>query len=263
MDKEVKLALFKIIENFFNLFGFNISKSFEAIKNVPRFLYTIFIYKKRCSINNKKFPLLLKFIRPKLNDLKAQAGIAKGHYFFQDLWAAKKIFKERPKMHIDIGSRIDGFITHLLTFMEVTVIDVRPLESNVEGLKFMQTDATDLSSIPNNSVESLSCLHAVEHFGLGRYGDLIDPDAYCKAMKEMARILAHRGRLYFSVPIGVERLYFNAHRVFSPQTVLDIFRDFKLVSFAAIDDNGEFHEDVKPNDLLEAKCACGLFEFTK
>jgi hypothetical protein len=73
--------------------------------------------------------------------------------------------------------------------MPVTVIDIRPLTSTVEGLTFMQADATDLAGIQDDSVESLSSLHAVEHFGLGRYGDPVEPDACFRAMQALVRVL--------------------------------------------------------------------------
>jgi SAM-dependent methyltransferase len=147
--------------------------------------------------------------------------------------------------------------------MPVTVIDVRPLESSVTGLTFIQTDATYLKDIPDNSVESLSSLHAIEHFGLGRYGDPIDPEACFKAMQTLVRILKPGGRLYFSVPIGIERVQFNANYIFSPDTILNAFQSLELVSFGIINENGEFFENVSPHDYRDYKMVCGLFEFKK
>ena len=123
------------------------------------------------------FPLLRENLEPVLTDHKAQAGISRGHYFHQDLWAARRIFKRAPARHLDVGSRVDGFVAHVLTFMPVSVIDIRPLESDVDGLSFVRGDATRLTQA-STSVESLSSLHAVEHIGLGRYGDPLDPDGW-------------------------------------------------------------------------------------
>lgn len=201
-------------------------------------------------------------VRPFLHDFDADAGEASGHYFHQDLWAARLIYERRPSHHLDIGSRIDGFVAHLLTFMPVTVIDVRPLPSQVVGLSFIQGDATDLSDVRSDSIESLSCLHAVEHFGLGRYGDPIDPDAPSKAIGAMARVLAPGGRLYLSAPIGAERVEFNAHRIFNPLTIPKE-SGLPLLSFAAIDDAGNLILDATPEDFGDAHYACGLFVFTK
>ena len=136
-----------------------------------------------------------------LNDWDAQAG-SLGVYFYQDLWAAKKIFALKPSEHFDIGSRVDGFIAHVLPFMPLTMIDIRPLSEKVEGLKFIQADATNLDGIADNSIISLSSLCAPEHFGLGRYGDPIDPEACFKALKSMQRVLAKGGHLYIAVPVG-------------------------------------------------------------
>jgi SAM-dependent methyltransferase len=146
----------------------------------------------------------------------------------------------------------------------VSVVDILPLNSTTPGLTFIQEDATLLSHFENGSIASLSSLNAGEHFGLGRYSDRVDPLAHLTFMSSLARALAPGGRLYFSVPIGRERLRFNSHRVLSTSTVLKGFPSLSLCSFSYVDDDGEMHEDV---DLSEAPadmhCGCGLFEFTK
>jgi hypothetical protein len=191
------------------------------------------------------------------------AGITGGHYFHQDLWAARKIFEQRPTEHFDIGSRIDGFIAHLLVFMPVTVVDIRPIASNLKGLTFFQDDASELAKVSNDSIHSISTLHVAEHFGLGRYTDPIDPQACFKFMESLQRVLAPGGRLYFSVPVGRERVEFNAHRVFAPKTILDTFYGLELVSFSFVGDDGEIYEDTDPLALPQSEMACGLFEFSK
>lgn len=200
---------------------------------------------------------------PCLDDWSGEAGGGGRQYLLQDLWAAKKIFKHNPQYHFDIGSRIDGFISHLLVFREVTVVDIRPLLHNIEGLRFVKSDATTLTAFASNSVESLSTLHAAEHFGLGRYGDAVDPEACYTFMHSLVRVLAPGGRLYFAVPVGRERVQFNAHRIFSPDTIIAEFGALELLSFSAIMDDGAFLENVPPSAARDANYACGLFEFTK
>jgi len=233
----------------------------RSVRNLPHFVRTLAQYRAACS--GSPFPLTATDIYPALQDFDANAGEASGHYFFQDLWAARKIFDRRPERHIDIGSRIDGFVAHLLTFMPVTVIDVRPLTSSVRGLDFLRADATNLDGLADQSVESISSLHAIEHFGLGRYGDRVDPDGWRKALLALQRVLGPGGRLYLSVPVGRERLCFNAHRIFSPMRVLDAVSNLELVSFAGVDDSGRFLDGVKPEGLANQEYACGLFEFTR
>jgi hypothetical protein len=208
------------------------------------------------------FNIKLAHLHPRLGDRYHDAGIANGDYFHQDLWVAQKIFAANPQEHWDVGSRIDGFVAHLLTFRTVNVIDIRKLESKVPGLIFHQGDVTALE-IPDDSIESLSCLHAMEHVGLGRYGDPIDSWGYFKGMQELQRILALGGRLYFSVPIGKERVEFNAHRVFNPLTVTEAFSSLSLIAFAAINETGDLIDPARPEDFKTVRSACGLFVFEK
>ncbi|MEP6917637.1 MAG: DUF268 domain-containing protein, partial [Acidobacteriota bacterium] len=202
-------------------------------------------------------------IQPIVNEYRSQAGVARGHYFHQDLWAARCIYAEAPPSHTDIGSRVDGFVAHVLTFMPVTVIDIRPLQSAVEGLTFLQGDMCRLDAIPTSSVPSLSCLHALEHVGLGRYGDPLDPDGWLKALRELSRILAPGGRLYLGVPVGHERLHFNSQRVFAPLTIVDALPDLRLLRFSAVDDFEDFVEDADIEAFATVNYSCGLFELTK
>lgn len=244
-----------------SMIGIDPSRAVNLVAGTPRFVGEALAYRR--AVGDGPFPLRLDSIYPILGDAGATAGATGGHYYHQDLWAARKVFARRPARHVDIGSRIDGFITHLLVFMPVEVIDIRPLTGDTEGLTFTQGDATTLAGFADDSLDSLSTLHAVEHFGLGRYGDPIAPSSWRLAVGALARVLAPGGRLYFSVPIGRERVVFNAHRVFSPHTVLASFPSLRLVSFSAVDDAGDFFPDADPGRFADAHFSCGLFELTK
>jgi hypothetical protein len=202
-----------------------------------------------------------KSLYPVWNDFAGPAGDL-ADYFYQDLWAARKIYEQRPPRHVDIGSRVDGFIAHLLPFMPVEYVDIRPLDKPVPNLTVILTDATSLEAFANDSIVSLSTLNAAEHFGLGRYSDPIDPLGCFRFMSSLCRVLAPGGRLYFAVPLGPERLEFNAHRVLALRTVLAHFSSLKLISFSYVDSGGWLHEDVAP-DVPADSDSCGLFEFTK
>jgi SAM-dependent methyltransferase len=232
----------------------------RALRGLPAFVRDAAKY--RGAQDGGSFALSLGGLFPVLGERYEGTG-ALGHYFHQDLWAARKIRAAHPAKHLDIGSRVDGFVAHLLVFMPVTVIDVRPMKSTVEGLSFVQEDATSLRAFADDSVESISTLHAVEHFGLGRYGDPIDPRGPFKMMKALARVLQPGGRLYFAVPVGRERLEFNAQRVFAPRTIVDGLAPLRLVSFAAVDDAGALRDPSTIEEIEGAHYACGLFELTK
>ena len=201
-----------------------------------------------------------------LTDRYEKAG-SEGQYFWQDLWAARLIAKNKPYEHYDIGSRIDGFIAHLSCFMErIHLIDVRPFEMNIPGVDFKQEDATNLGGVPDESITSISALCSLEHFGLGRYGDPIDPEACYKAMRSIERVLAPGGHAYISVPIGWEHLEFNAHRVFYPQTIKDVFSHCDLIEFSTTD-GSSIEKDAPISKYDDEKDNMGgrfgLFHFVK
>ena len=183
------------------------------------------------------------------------------HYFYQGVWAFRKIKESGTRSHIDVGSRID-WVALLSTITKVTFFDIRPFKARLEDLVVRKASILDIP-LEDNSVGSLSCLHVAEHIGLGRYGDSLDPKGTKKATRELARVLAPGGNLYFSVPVGKTRVCFNAHRIHSPQQILDYFRDLELIEFSAIDDYGRLRQNMEPGDLADATYACGLFHFTK
>jgi SAM-dependent methyltransferase len=208
-----------------------------------------------------------------LEDRFSEAGTMSGDYFHQDLLVARKIFLANPKRHVDVGSRIDGFVAHVAVFREIEVFDVREIKSSVKNIVFKQADLMQLPEGMENYCDSISALHSVEHFGLGRYGDPIDCNGHVKAIRNITAILKPQGTLYFSVPIGTQRIEFNAHRVFSVQYLWDLLKDdYHLLSFSYVDDDGNFHENV---EFLEEAVkrnfgceysrinGCGIFELKK
>ncbi|MDR1916617.1 MAG: DUF268 domain-containing protein [Synergistaceae bacterium] len=187
-------------------------------------------------------------------------------YLNQDLWCAQKIFDNPPKVHYDIGSSVNGFITHLLSFKQkVVLIDIRNLELfNIPNISFIREDATLLSGIENDSIESFSALCSLEHFGLGMYGDPIDPNAHINAFKSIQRVLKNGGNAYISVPVSKHSyLRFNECRVYSPQYIIDQFRSLKLVEFSCVQEFGEGLQNNVSIDTIDDHYYYGLFHFCK
>lgn len=212
------------------------------------------------------FRIKEEFMWPIIGDKYAPAGTM-GNYFWQDLWAAKQVIRSGVKEHFDIGSRLDGFIAHLLSSdIDVTMIDVREFPGKVDTLHTIVDDATTLHQIPDESIESMSALCSIEHFGLGRYGDPVDPEACFKCFDSIQRKLKKGGRLYISLPIGSERVEFNAHRVFYASTVVNSFTQLSLQEFSCTAD-GKIEYDVYihkyDNDEHNGEYRYGLFVFVK
>jgi len=240
-----------------SFFGINILK-FLSLKYFFKYLIDFFKFKKEGGKITHFYPIL--------DDYKEQAGSAKGHYFHQDLLVATFIHNSKPKRHIDIGSRIDGFVAHVACFQEIEVFDIRPLKNTGHlRIKFIQGNLMLLNENLIEICDSLSSLHALEHFGLGRYGDPIDPLGHLKGFKNMHRMLRSKGVLYISFPIASKsKVYFNAHRVFHPTEIIEWSKGlFELVRFDFIDDKGDLHKEKSFNDLPFLDYGCGIYTLRK
>lgn len=183
------------------------------------------------------------------------------HYFFQAAWLARRLHEKKPSLHVDVGSSA-MMINVLSADVKTVFVDYRPLHVRLSNLSSLAGDIVRLP-FQDGSITSLSCLHVLEHIGLGRYGDPINPDGSLLAAAELQRIVKPGGRLFLSVPVGRERVCFNAHRVFWPSTVRNFFRELQLKAFSLVDDAGRFTEDVPPDAAAALEYGCGLFEFAK
>src|SRR3546814_10903240 len=130
--------------------GLDLPLLVRSLRGAPRFLQDMRVYGK-ANANSGRFNVQLGSPYPCLSDYHQSAGEVGGHYFHQDLWAARTVFEQRPATHLDVGSRIDGFVAHLLSFMPVTIVDVRPLDSHISELTFVHADATNLRSEEHTS----------------------------------------------------------------------------------------------------------------
>jgi hypothetical protein len=210
-----------------------------------------------------RFKIKWKNRYPQLFD-KTKGTSFDAHYIYHPAWAARIIAKNKPSKHIDISSSLN-FSTMLSAFIPVEFYDYRPANLKLNNLTSQKADLTSLF-FKDNSIESLSCMHTIEHIGLGRYGDPIDPDGDIKAMKELSRVLAINGNFFFVTPIGKPTIQFNAHRIYSYEQIISYFPDLILREFSMVPDNG-LEEGIIKNASKELadsqKYACGLFWFTK
>ncbi|MDB5132556.1 MAG: hypothetical protein JWR02_2305 [Mucilaginibacter sp.] len=203
---------------------------------------------------------------PCLNDNTANTDFDR-HYIYHPAWAARVVKIINPDFHIDISSTLH-FSTILSAFIPVKFFDYRPAKLELANLSSQREDLMSLS-FASGSVHSLSCMHTIEHIGLGRYGDKIDYDGDLKAVAELSRVLAKGGNLLFVTPVGATaRIQFNAHRIYTKQLVANMFANhgLKLKEFCLIPENeADGGLVVNPNDDLMTRqvYACGCFWFTK
>ena len=183
------------------------------------------------------------------------------HYFYQSVWLSRRLVETGQPKHVDIGSSIT-MLAVTSAQVQTIFVDYRPLKVQIDNLVPI---AGSLLKLPfaDNRLGSLSCLHVIEHIGLGRYGDPLNPQGTKLAARELARVLKPGGKLYVSLPVGRERTQFNAHRVFHPSTVVEMFTGLHLVNFDLIDDGGNWLPRAELSAGAGCEYGCGLFEMTK
>lgn len=183
------------------------------------------------------------------------------HYFFQEAWASRMLAAEKPSDHVDVGSRL-SFVATISAFIPVRFVDIRPMVAELSGCTVISGSILSLP-FPDKSVNSISCLHVIEHIGLGRYGDPLDPEGSRKAALELERVMAPGGTLLLSTPVGRPRTMFNAHRIHSPAQVRAMFPNLELVEYGGVDDRGRFTSPRSFDELDDCFYACGFFKFIR
>lgn len=186
------------------------------------------------------------------------------HYVYHTGWAARVLSKTKPVFHVDVSSSL-YFSSIVSAFVPIHYYEFRPPEFTFDNLVVKSADMLKMP-FENASVASLSCMHVVEHVGLGRYGDPLDPRGDLKAIAELERILAHRGQLLFVVPVGRPRLQFNAQRIYSFDQIVSYFPRLELKEFSMVPDDKEDGALIANATKAMAdnqKCGCGCFLFEK
>jgi SAM-dependent methyltransferase len=216
------------------------------------------------SMDAQRFPPILWEDRlPCLDDNTGSTAFDR-HYVYHLAWAARTLAQTKPDFHVDISSSL-YFCSMLSAFIPVKLYDYRPADLQLTNLS---SEAADLLALPfeDESIDSLSCMHVVEHVGLGRYGDPLDPNGDLKAIAELTRVLARGGTLLFVVPIGAPRVVFNAHRIYAYDQVTSYFPELELKQFALIPDDprdGGLIYDATKRQADDQTYGCGCFWFRK
>lgn len=214
-------------------------------------------------LRDGRFPLHWRNRYPCLKDKTTGTNFDR-HYIYHPAWAARVLASTKPLQHVDISSSLH-FCSLVSAFVPVRFYDFRPADIVLENLQCEQADICALP-FPDGSIPSLSCMHVIEHVGLGRYGDPLDPDGDLKAMAELQRVVAPGGDLLLVVPVGKPRLMYNAHRIYSFEQVRNFFAGLELREFSLIPDNeGQdgLLVDAPPKLADSQDYGCGCFWFRR
>lgn len=240
-------------------------RTIRAIKLLLQWLVVLRQFQSIRSVKSPRFSVKWRDRWLHLRDATATTSFDR-HYVFHTAWAARVLSERQPSKHVDIASSL-YFVSSISAYIETHFIDFRPAHLGLSGLS---SSAGTVLELPfgNNTVESLSCMHVVEHVGLGRYGDPFDYDGDLKAISELKRVLKNDGILLFVVPIGgVARIQFNAHRIYTYQQVVDMFSELTLLEFSLIPDDGAEEGLIRNATVEQANkqrygCGCFLFKRT-
>jgi len=231
-----------------SLWGFDLWKLRRAMRNLARVRADRREFARQLALQSDASAWAFGPSYPIFGEHEDEAGQASGQYFHQDLYVAQAIFERAPRRHIDVGSSLYGFVSHVASFRELEIIDIRPVASDAVGITFHCLDLMKLPEEWHGSADSVSCLHVLEHFGLGRYGDDIAADGWLRGLQSLHALLEESGTLYLAVPTGeIQRIEFNAHRVFSlPYLRGHLLEYFDIEKLAFVDDQGRLIRNVHP-----------------
>ncbi|MCW3081270.1 DUF268 domain-containing protein [Segetibacter sp.] len=226
------------------------ARFFEFLSELSRF--------KKNSDN--RFSISSKDIYPCLTD-KLETTPFDHHYIYHPAWAARVLARTRPEYHVDFSSKL-SFGSIVSAFIPVKFYDYRPADLKLTNWESGFADLTKLA-FDTNSQPSVSCMHTIEHIGLGRYGDPLDPQGDLKAIDELKRIVKPGGDLLFVTPVGRPKIEFNAHRIYSYEQITAYFSPFTLIDFSLVPDEGGLIENANPELVKQQNYGCGCFWFKK
>ena len=258
--------MFKTFYRILSSLGINLKLIVSSFKGWPYFRRDLRIMRKQLRENSE---FAISGLYPVLRERFETNGDLKSHYFHEDLLIAQRVFENKPVKHVDVGSRVDGFVAHVAAFREIEVFDIRPQQAVVRNIRFVTADFMKIPESLYNYADSLSSLNVIEHFGLGRYDDPIDIDGHKKGLDNMYKVLKPGGKFYVSTPIGPQRIEFNAHRVFALGYLLSLLEPhYTLDRFSFVDDVGDLHENVTlTTETIGNNCGCtfgfAILEMTK
>lgn len=233
----------------------------RRIRILLRYILDYRKFRKLSVAGSSRFTVSWKDRYPCLDD-RTPASQFDRHYVYHTAWAARILAQTKPEFHVDISSYI-YFPAMVSAFIPVRYYDYRPPDLRLGNLTVGSADLLDLP-FGSETIRSLSCMHVLEHIGLGRYGDPLDPDGDLKAITQLRRVLASGGSLLLAVPLGRPRLMFNGHRIYSYDQIREYFSDLELADFSLVPDSPEAgglipHASKETADRQSYGCGCFWF----
>lgn len=171
------------------------------------------------------------------------------HYPETDRWLYEALEKYisyiKDKKVLIIGSEEPCYEACALYYgaKEVTMVEYQKVTSEHPNIKTVMVE--EFSKMKEKYDVAIS-ISSVEHSGLGRYGDPINPDGDLEAMKDLYNNLKEGGLCFLAVPIGLDQIIWNAHRIYGRNRLPKLIEEFKLIeSFGLIESDYDVDEVIK------------------
>ncbi len=259
-----RTLLKKIIPKYSSLYfvGLGIYKEWGNITQQSSYRNSFKKFKNLSKLSDqpKRFEVSWDNRRPYLYDNTVETPFDH-HYVYHPAWAARILAKTKPSEHVDISSTLH-FSTIVSAFIPIKFYDYRPAKLNLKGLSSKRGDLNNLP-FETESISSISCMHTIEHIGLGRYGDPLDYDGDIKAINELQRVTKTAGDILFVTPVGKPLLVFNAHRIYGYKQIIEAFNNCQLEEFTLITDEAEIITNANEELSDQQQYGCGCFWFKK
>lgn len=182
-----------------------------------------------------------------------QTGRKMGNWCYGDvlnqaLWDALKKYKKGTRC-ADIGSGNNSPYPSFLVaagYDRVMTYDVRFPKTWSGDIVPNQIDLADDTLDIKEELDLAISISCIEHVGLGRYGDKLDPDGDIKMVQNIRKLLKPGGILIFAVPLGRAEICWNAHRCYNDYRLGKLLEGFKK-----IDELGEVRMNKHSNHITQ------------
>ena len=144
------------------------------------------------------------------------------------LYEALDAHSIRDKQLVIVGSEFPWYECIATSYgAAVTTIEYRQVHCRIPGLTVVTP--TEFQAHPRKFDVALS-ISSIEHDGLGRYGDPLNPTGDLRAMDEFRSLLEPDGFLLLAVPVGLDALVWNAHRVYGHERLPRLLAGWRIIA---------------------------------
>ena len=117
------------------------------------------------------------------------------------------------------------------------ITDYNEVKYDSVRYKFWSIDTLQENIKSGFKFDCILSISSVEHDGLGRYGDPINPDADLETMNLLRSYLKPYGLMFLTVPVGSDSIIFNHHRIYGTHRLPKLLDKWLVVDSFGYDDN--------------------------